>query len=191
MLSMRGIPGEADLGTSRTFVGAGSQWHPPGGSGAVAAVAGAVANAVPDRQESPEAPTTPGRVRVTRKTSYYITTAIDYSNGEPHLGHAYEKIGADCVARYRRLCGDSVQFVIGMDEHGQKVAQTADAWAFSVVVDGVTIDSSVALETGASDIEGSTPSRVFDWPGKPTQSTPPPKLNHLNLNPPQPPPNTT
>ncbi|MGD2136266.1 MAG: methionine--tRNA ligase [Gemmatimonadales bacterium] len=59
-------------------------------------------------------------------TSYYITTAIDYSNGEPHLGHAYEKIGADCVARYRRLRGHDVHFAIGMDEHGQKVAQAAE-----------------------------------------------------------------
>ncbi len=57
---------------------------------------------------------------------FYITTAIDYSNGEPHLGHAYEKLGADCVARYRRLRGDRVHFVMGMDEHGQKVAQSAD-----------------------------------------------------------------
>jgi methionyl-tRNA synthetase len=60
-------------------------------------------------------------------TKYYITTAIDYSNGEPHLGHAYEKIGADCVARYRRLRGHDVHFVIGMDEHGQKVSQSAEA----------------------------------------------------------------
>ena len=60
-------------------------------------------------------------------SKYYITTAIDYSNGEPHLGHAYEKIGADCVARYRRLRGHHVHFVIGMDEHGQKVAQSAEA----------------------------------------------------------------
>ena len=57
---------------------------------------------------------------------FYITTAIDYSNGEPHMGHAFEKIGADCIARYRRLRGRQVYFVIGMDEHGQKVAQAAD-----------------------------------------------------------------
>ena len=56
---------------------------------------------------------------------YYLTTAIDYSNGEPHIGHAYEKIGADAIARYRRLKGDDVHFLIGMDEHGQKVAQAA------------------------------------------------------------------
>jgi methionyl-tRNA synthetase len=58
---------------------------------------------------------------------FYITTAIDYSNGAPHIGHAYEKIGADAIARYRRLAGDDVHFLIGMDEHGQKVAQAAAA----------------------------------------------------------------
>ena len=56
---------------------------------------------------------------------FYITTAIDYANGDPHLGHAYEKLGADAIARYRRLAGDDVWLLIGMDEHGQKVAQTA------------------------------------------------------------------
>ena len=56
---------------------------------------------------------------------FFLTTAIDYANGDPHLGHAYEKIGADAMARYRRLRGDDVWFLIGMDEHGQKVAQTA------------------------------------------------------------------
>jgi methionyl-tRNA synthetase len=66
-----------------------------------------------------------GRTAVGSK--FYITTAIDYSNGDPHLGHAYEKIGADCIARYRRLRGQRVYFVIGMDEHGQKVAQSAEA----------------------------------------------------------------
>jgi methionyl-tRNA synthetase len=56
---------------------------------------------------------------------FYLTTAIDYANGDPHIGHAYEKIGADVIARYRRLAGDHVHFLIGMDEHGQKVAQAA------------------------------------------------------------------
>ncbi|HEU5154220.1 MAG TPA: methionine--tRNA ligase [Gemmatimonadales bacterium] len=56
---------------------------------------------------------------------FFITTAIDYANGDPHLGHAFEKVGADCIARYHRLKGDDVWFLIGMDEHGQKVAQTA------------------------------------------------------------------
>jgi methionyl-tRNA synthetase len=58
---------------------------------------------------------------------FYLTTAIDYANGEPHLGHALEKIGADAIARYRRLRGDDVHFLMGMDEHGQKVAQAAAA----------------------------------------------------------------
>ena len=62
---------------------------------------------------------------------FYITTAIDYSNGEPHLGHAFEKIGADCIARYRRLRGQTVHFVMGMDEHGQKVLQSAEAAGLS------------------------------------------------------------
>lgn len=56
---------------------------------------------------------------------FYITTAIDYANGEPHLGHAFEKIGADAIARYHRLRADQVHFLIGMDEHGQKVSQSA------------------------------------------------------------------
>ena len=56
---------------------------------------------------------------------YFLTTAIDYATADPHQGHAYEKIGADVIARYHRLLGDDVHFLIGMDEHGQKVAQTA------------------------------------------------------------------
>ncbi|HET7456703.1 MAG TPA: class I tRNA ligase family protein, partial [Gemmatimonadaceae bacterium] len=62
---------------------------------------------------------------MSRLPKFYITTAIDYANGDPHLGHAFEKIGADAIARYRRLRGDDVHFLMGMDEHGQKVAQAA------------------------------------------------------------------
>ncbi|MGH7528611.1 MAG: methionine--tRNA ligase [Gemmatimonadales bacterium] len=57
---------------------------------------------------------------------FYLTTAIDYSNGDPHLGHALEKVGADCLARYRRLRGDDVHFLMGMDEHSQAVVQAAE-----------------------------------------------------------------
>lgn len=57
--------------------------------------------------------------------SFYITTAIDYANGSPHLGHAYEKVLTDVIARYKRLVGNSVYFLTGIDEHGQKVTQTA------------------------------------------------------------------
>ncbi len=56
---------------------------------------------------------------------FYLTTAIDYSNGDPHLGHALEKVGADCIARYRRMRGDQVHFLMGMDEHSQSVLQAA------------------------------------------------------------------
>ena len=59
-------------------------------------------------------------------SKFFLTTAIDYANGDPHLGHALEKIGADVIARYRRLAGDDVHFLMGMDEHGQKVKQAAD-----------------------------------------------------------------
>jgi methionyl-tRNA synthetase len=62
---------------------------------------------------------------MTDRARYYITTAIDYANGPPHLGHALEKVGADAMARYHRLKGERVHFVVGTDEHGQKVAQTA------------------------------------------------------------------
>src|SRR5437762_10499759 len=56
---------------------------------------------------------------------FYLTTAIDYTNGEPHLGHAYEKIITDVIARARRCLGEEVFFLTGLDEHGQKVQQAA------------------------------------------------------------------
>ncbi|TAG28693.1 MAG: hypothetical protein EAZ36_05500, partial [Verrucomicrobia bacterium] len=49
--------------------------------------------------------------------TFYITTAIDYVNGSPHLGHAYEKVLTDVIARFRRLMGDHVYFLTGVDEH--------------------------------------------------------------------------
>ncbi len=57
--------------------------------------------------------------------NFYITTAIDYANGSPHLGHAYEKVLTDVIARYARMSGKSVKFLTGLDEHGQKVQQSA------------------------------------------------------------------
>jgi methionyl-tRNA synthetase len=56
---------------------------------------------------------------------FYITTAIDYVNGRPHLGHAYEKVIADVIARARRSLGEDPFFLTGLDEHGQKVQQVA------------------------------------------------------------------
>ena len=58
---------------------------------------------------------------------YYITTAISYPNGEPHIGHAYEAIAADVMARFRRAQGRDVRFQTGTDEHGLKMAQAARA----------------------------------------------------------------
>ncbi|MGO9132864.1 MAG: methionine--tRNA ligase [Methylovirgula sp.] len=56
---------------------------------------------------------------------FYITTAIPYANGAPHIGHAYERIATDAIARFKRLDGYDTLFVTGMDEHGQKMQQTA------------------------------------------------------------------
>jgi methionyl-tRNA synthetase len=60
-----------------------------------------------------------------KKQKYYITTAIDYVNAKPHIGHAYEKILADAVARWKRLQGYDVHFVTGTDENAQKNVQAA------------------------------------------------------------------
>jgi methionyl-tRNA synthetase len=57
----------------------------------------------------------------------YLTTAISYTNGPPHIGHAYEAISADIIARYHRLVGRPVYFLTGTDEHGQKIAKTAES----------------------------------------------------------------
>ena len=57
----------------------------------------------------------------------YITTAIDYPNAAPHMGHVLEKVLADAIARWWRLSGDDVRFQIGTDEHGVKIQQTARA----------------------------------------------------------------
>jgi len=56
---------------------------------------------------------------------YYITTAISYPNGRPHVGHAYEAIATDAIARWKRLEGRAVRFLTGTDEHGLKMAQKA------------------------------------------------------------------
>src|SRR5215213_1171749 len=59
--------------------------------------------------------------------SYYITTAIDYPNGPPHIGHSLEKIAADVQARFHRLRGDDTFFCMGLDENSQHVVSAADA----------------------------------------------------------------
>lgn len=57
--------------------------------------------------------------------NFYLTTAIDYANGSPHIGHAYEKVLADAIIRSRRMEGVNCHFLTGLDEHGQKVQETA------------------------------------------------------------------
>jgi methionyl-tRNA synthetase len=57
--------------------------------------------------------------------TFFVTTAIDYTNSPPHIGHAYEKVLADVIARYQRLKGEKVFFLTGVDQHGQKVQQSA------------------------------------------------------------------
>jgi len=62
---------------------------------------------------------------------YYVTTPIYYVNAEPHLGHAYSTIAADVLARHKRQRGDDVFFLTGTDEHGEPVAQAAEALGVS------------------------------------------------------------
>ena len=59
------------------------------------------------------------------RPTFYITTAISYPNGAPHIGHAYEALATDTIARFKRLDGYDVYFLTGTDEHGQKMLQTA------------------------------------------------------------------
>ena len=72
--------------------------------------------------------------------TFFITTAIDYTNGAPHIGHAYEKVLADVLARFRRLKGQEVFFLTGVDQHGQKVQQSAEKQGVAPqeFVDGIT-----------------------------------------------------
>jgi methionyl-tRNA synthetase len=79
----------------------------------------------------------PARNAVTKKpdtaqrNTYFITTAIAYPNGMPHIGHAYEAIATDALARFQRLDGKDVFFLTGTDEHGQKMVQTAQSEGMS------------------------------------------------------------
>ncbi len=71
--------------------------------------------------------TRPTRSEESRGNSFYITTAIAYPNGVPHIGHAYEAIATDALARFQRLDGKDVFFLTGTDEHGLKMIQTAQS----------------------------------------------------------------
>src|SRR5450755_1176759 len=79
------------------------------------------------RPPAPRLASYPGAAKssATDRVKYFITTAIDYTNGDPHIGHAYEKILADVIARYHRTFGGPTFFLTGVDQHGQKVQQAA------------------------------------------------------------------
>jgi methionyl-tRNA synthetase len=90
----------------------------------------------PAKVAKPKAPRAPAKKTVAPQTTapaaapargnaFYITTAIAYPNGSPHIGHAYEAISADVIARFARLDGKDVFFLTGTDEHGLKMIQTA------------------------------------------------------------------
>lgn len=66
------------------------------------------------------------------RNAFYVTTAIAYPNGDPHIGHAYEMIATDAIARWKRLEGRDVYFLTGTDEHGIKMVQTAQALGLPV-----------------------------------------------------------
>ena len=66
------------------------------------------------------------------RDTYFITTAIAYPNGIPHIGHAYEAIATDALARFQRLNGKDVFFLTGTDEHGLKMVQTAESEGLGV-----------------------------------------------------------
>lgn len=66
---------------------------------------------------------------MSERPKYYITTAIAYASGKPHIGNTYEIVLADAIARYKRIQGYDVFFQTGTDEHGQKIEQKADGQA--------------------------------------------------------------
>ncbi|MCX5045544.1 methionine--tRNA ligase [Aldersonia sp. NBC_00410] len=76
------------------------------------------------------------------KPPFYITTAIAYPNGAPHIGHAYEYVSSDAIARFKRLDGFDVFFMTGTDEHGQKMQQTA-------VAEGIPVEQLAARNSDA------------------------------------------
>jgi methionyl-tRNA synthetase len=87
-----------------------------------------------------------------RSKPYYITTAIDYPNGPPHLGHTLEKVAADVIARYHRLQGQDVCFSMGLDENSQHVVQAARANNVDLVTWTDSMDEAFRLAWSKLDI---------------------------------------
>ena len=77
-----------------------------------------------------------------QKPKYYLTTAIAYTSGKPHIGNTYEIVLADSIARFKRMQGYDVFFQTGTDEHGQKIEEKAKAAGVSpkAYVDGVAAE---------------------------------------------------
>ena len=95
---------------------------------------------------------------------FYLTTAIPYANGAPHIGHAYERIACDAIQRFKRLDGFDVLFVTGMDEHGLKMQQTANKAGVTTqaFADGIAekfLEMGEALDAGADDVVRTTQER--------------------------------
>ena len=95
------------------------------------------------------------------KPKFYLTTAISYPNGAPHIGHAYEIIASDAVARFKRIDGYDVFFLTGTDEHGLKIQQTADR-------KGITAEGARRRDGGA------VPGHGEGWARPTTASSAPP-----------------
>jgi methionyl-tRNA synthetase len=109
---------------------------------------------------------------------FYVTTAIDYVNGVPHLGHAYEKVAADALVRYKRMAGYDTWLVVGSDEHSQSVAREAAArgmeplaYADSMIAtweqmyEGLQVQASVFVRTSSDANRRTTEEflqRVYD-----------------------------
>src|SRR5579863_8153786 len=101
---------------------------------------------------------------MTQPRRFYITTAIPYANGAPHIGHAYERIACDAIQRFKRLDGFDVLFVTGMDEHGLKMQQTANKAGVTTqeFADGIAekfLAMGEALDARADDVVRTTQER--------------------------------
>jgi methionyl-tRNA synthetase len=101
------------------------------------------------------------------KPTFYITTAISYPNGRPHIGHAYELIATDAIARFMRLDGRDVFFLTGTDEHGQKMLQTASREGLTAreLADrnaATFRDMATALNSSNDDFIRTTEARHYD-----------------------------
>ena len=97
--------------------------------------------------------------------TFYITTAIYYTNSSPHVGHAYEMVLTDVIARYHRLKGEKVFFLTGVDQHGQKVQQSAAKAAVPALIEAPSEMSADYLKELSAEVY-----RVVDLPAGVTKA---------------------